>query len=106
MLFSDTESYLLSDVASKCGYPNVDAAERELASAHIMGKPVGGTLAYHGRVLNEWILRDSDSHDGRGDEPPPKPRNQKRTPSGKFAATACPKCSSKMQRGKCPVCDS
>ncbi|MEM1224622.1 MAG: hypothetical protein AAGJ40_02935 [Planctomycetota bacterium] len=102
MLFKNDESYLIADVQNRCGFRSRPEAEAALEENHVVGVPIGTTIAYHGQSLNNMILRMSSTFEDRGTAV--QRRSQKRNPSGKFAATACPKCSAKMSRGVCPEC--
>ena len=102
MLFKNDESYVISEIQNLCGFRTRPEAETELENHNVVGFPLGSTIAYHGKALNDMILRSSSTLADRGESVNRK--KQKRNTSGKFAATACPKCSAKMSRGVCPNC--
>lgn len=102
MLFSNNESYVIAEIQNRCGFSSRIQTELELQHANVVGVPIGSTIAYHGKALNDMILRTGTTPEDRGQTV--KRRTQKRTPGGKFAAKPCPKCSAKMSRGVCPVC--
>ena len=102
MLFSNDESYVIAEIQNRCGFRSRVDTEHALSQQNVIGFPLGATVVYHGRALNDMILRESATMVDRGEEI--KRRKQKRTSGGTFAATSCPKCSAKMSRGVCPDC--
>lgn len=103
MLFSSDESYLINEVQSKLGIRSKGEVERHLRENSVIGLRIGNTLVYHGQCLNEMILRASQTHEEAWDENPR--RLQSRDTGGKFAASFCPQCETKLSRGKCSTCD-
>ena len=101
MLFKNDETYTVAEVQAKLGHASRTQCEAELERYQVVGVRIARCLVFHGAALNAMILRESASRDERGDQPR---RQQKRSRNGKFAASYCPHCETKLSRGECPNC--